>query len=421
MPKQIMTVMLAVIALSAAQARIGQTSKEVIQDAGREKAASVQWVEVLGRTMLRVQYHDDVILHLFGSDGREIAFYYYATKGLKPQDVDKLQRKYRTTWRGMGTEDGVFNWESDNGLWMTAMRLQAYDYLCIFDESRTQEMPEIRNALPPSQQPYAVATPPKTYLSTDPNAGLPTIATIPDERDCLLVATEAYARMKDTAHWAKIAGFTWFENAKKVGGHAVVFYQPTADSNIWMYDKSGSYETHTKSHELDEIIGALNASLGGSTIRIESPRWLESGGKDKEFTSADRQPAWSSVTKSTSQRTTEQTGSSAQAVVVIAFAIAVGVGLRYAGIRLWPLYIIAGPVYNLIEYFRSYRRIARLKRINAAMLDRWANGEIAPEEEQLFDDYFGVPLEAARAHTQARWDYHDFTLKEKEQTRSQQQ
>ena len=67
--------------------------------------------------------------------------------------------------------------------------------------------------------------------------------------------------------WAKIAGFTWFENAKKIGGHAVVFYQPTADSNIWMYDKSGSYETHTKSHELDEIIGALNASLGGSTIQ----------------------------------------------------------------------------------------------------------------------------------------------------------
>lgn len=174
----------------------------------------------------------------------------------------------------------------------------------------------------------------------------------PNQKDCLIVATEAHARLQKSAYWAKIAGFRWFENAKNVGGHAVVFYQPTADSNIWMYDKSGSYEIDTKSHELDEIIGALNASLGGSTIRIESPRWLESGGKDKEFTSADRQPAWPSVTKSASQRTTEQTGSSAQGLAVFAFAIALGVGLRYAGIRLWPLYIVAGPVYNLIEYAR---------------------------------------------------------------------
>ena len=99
--------MLAVIALSAAQAKIGQTQDQVIQDAGREKAVSVQWVENLGRTMLRVQYHDDVILHLFGSDGREIAFYYYAAKGLKPEDVDKHSAhvphhmaRHGNRWRG---------------------------------------------------------------------------------------------------------------------------------------------------------------------------------------------------------------------------------------------------------------------------------------------------------------------------------
>ena len=111
--------MLALVALSAAQAKIGQRPVEVIQDARREKAVSVGWIEILGKPMLRVQYHDDVSLHLFGSDGREIAFYYYATKGLKPEDVDKLQRRYRTTWRGTGIENGrsagkriaVFTWE----------------------------------------------------------------------------------------------------------------------------------------------------------------------------------------------------------------------------------------------------------------------------------------------------------------------
>jgi hypothetical protein len=352
MLKQLMTVMLVVIALSAAQARIGQTSKEVIQDAGREKAVSVQWVEVLNRTMLRVQYHDDVILHLFGTDDREIAFYYYATKGLKPQDVDKLQRKYRSTWRGMGTEDGVFNWESDNGLWMTAMRLQGYDYLCIFDESRTQEMPEVRNALPPPQQPYAASTP-QTYLSTDPNVGLPTIATTPNEKDCLLVATEAYARMKDTAHWVEIAGFTWIEDGKKIGGHAVVFYQPTEKSNVWMYDRSGSLDLKTRSHDLNEIVAALNQRIR-SNLRVESPRWLENDDSRTEFASntSNQQPAWEKTGTTTAEGTAQPIG----AIILIMAVTAFGVFLRYAGVRLWPIAILSEPVYLMIEAIRHHRK-----------------------------------------------------------------
>ena len=75
MKKQLMTVMLAVVALGAAQAKIGQTPQEVIHDARREKAVGVQWIEFLGKQLLQVQYHDDVVCHLFGADGREIAFY----------------------------------------------------------------------------------------------------------------------------------------------------------------------------------------------------------------------------------------------------------------------------------------------------------------------------------------------------------
>ena len=226
--------MLALIALSAAQARIGQTKDQVIQDARREKAVSVQSVENLGRTMLRVQYHDDVILHLFGSDGREIAFYYYATKGLKPEDVDKIQRTYDTTWRGMGIDGGVFNWGSANGLYMTAERLEGYDYLAILDMSRKDEIPEIRRASPAAASAStAVATP--IPATPAPVFNKPAVAATPDEKDCLLVATEAYARMQKTADWAKIAGFTWLQNKKEIGGHAVVFYQPTQNSNVWMY------------------------------------------------------------------------------------------------------------------------------------------------------------------------------------------
>ena len=173
MKKQLMTVMLALVALSTAQAKIGQTPQEVIEDARLEKAVGVQWIEFLGKQLLQVQYHDDVVCHLFGADGREIAFYYYATKGLKPEDVDKLQRRYRTTWRGTGTDGGVFTWESANGLWMTAERHEGYDYLAIFDASSIQEIPEIRNAVPapalvsaPEATPAPVAAP--AVASTPP-------------------------------------------------------------------------------------------------------------------------------------------------------------------------------------------------------------------------------------------------------------
>jgi hypothetical protein len=281
--------MLAVVALSAAQARIGQTPQEVIQDSRREKAVGVQWIEIFDRPMLRVQYHDDVILHLFGSNGREIAFYYYATKGLKPEDVDRLQRRYRTTWRGTGTDGGVFTWESANGLWMAAERHERYDYLAIFDASRIQEIPEIpeiRNVMStpalasaPAATPAPVAAPTSPAVAPVPSAHLDFVPDKPskDENDCLLVATEAYARMQKTAYWAKIAGFTWIKDGKVIGNHAVLFYQPTESSNVFMYDKDGSLPIATQSHDLNEIINSLNTLFGTAKVplRAQSARWTD--------------------------------------------------------------------------------------------------------------------------------------------------
>jgi hypothetical protein len=285
MKQQLMTVMLAVVALNAAQARIGQTPQEVIEDSGREKAVSVQWIEIFDRPMLRVQYHDDVILHLFGSNGQEIAFYYYATKGLKPEDVDKLQRRYRTTWRGTGTDGGVFTWESANGLSMAAERHEGYDYLAIFDASRIQEIPEIRRAVPalaPAATPAPVAAPTSPVVapvSPAPPTHLDFVPDKPskDENDCLLVATEAYARMQKAAYWAKIAGFTWIKDGKVIGKHAVLFYQPTESSNIFMYDKDGSLPIATQSHDLNEIINSLNELFGTAKVplRAQSARWTD--------------------------------------------------------------------------------------------------------------------------------------------------
>ena len=82
------------------------------------------------------------------TDGREIAFYYVATKGLKPEDVEKLKRRYRTTWRGTGTDGGLFSWESANGLSMVAERHEGYDYAGHFRHKQNPGDPEIRNAVP---------------------------------------------------------------------------------------------------------------------------------------------------------------------------------------------------------------------------------------------------------------------------------
>ena len=61
---------------------------------------------------------------------------------------------------------------------------------------------------------------------------------IRDQNDCLPCGHGGIrANAKESAYWAKIAGFTWIEDGKVIGGHAVVFYQPTERSNVFMYDR----------------------------------------------------------------------------------------------------------------------------------------------------------------------------------------
>ena len=155
---------------------------------------------------------------------------------------------------------------------MGAERLEGYDYLAIVDMSRIQEIPEIRNAVPAPElasAPSVAPVPPALDFVPDKPSK--------DENDCLLVATEAYARMQKTASWAKIAGFTWIEDGKVIGKHAVLFYQPTESSNVFMYDKGGSLPIATQSHDLNEIINSLNELFGTGKVplRAQSARWMD--------------------------------------------------------------------------------------------------------------------------------------------------
>lgn len=69
-------------------------------------------------------------------------------------------------------------------------------------------------------------------LPVQPEGTHPDTAT-QEKNDCLIVATETYARLRKTACWARIAGFAY---SKGNPGHAVVLFQPTKNSTVWLYD-----------------------------------------------------------------------------------------------------------------------------------------------------------------------------------------
>jgi len=93
--------------------------------------------------------------------------------------------------------------------------------------------------------------------------------------DCLVVATEVYGRLRTSAHWARIIAFR-LNDGKETVGHAVVLYQPTPTSNVWLYDKTigGSKDIGTQSHDLAEIVNSIE-SLTNDGIIIEEPHWID--------------------------------------------------------------------------------------------------------------------------------------------------
>jgi hypothetical protein len=86
----------------------------------------------------------------------------------------------------------------------------------------------------------------------------PALTPPPSKNDCLIVATETYARLKKTAYWARIAGFAY---SKGEPGHAVVLFQPTKSSTVWLYDAAGSRDLQTQSHNLSELAKAITGWL----------------------------------------------------------------------------------------------------------------------------------------------------------------
>lgn len=267
----------------SARAWIGETRDQVIRDAKQDKDTT-KIVDVNSATVVVLYRDGSDIKHVFGSNGREIAFILFSAKRLNLQDVLRMQRTYHTQWQATGIEyyDGTATWKSrTRSLWMGTKRLEKYDKVSIFDSSKMGEIaqrapqpkPEAETAqYPPPEQPFNPNGPVQPVATTPAQAPvvLPTLS--PEENDCAVVATEKYALLKRAGVWVGMARFN--ENTLAPSGHAVVIWQPSAESNVFIYlgKNIGTIEVNTRSHDLGEIFAALNNSFG-NIYKFELTRW----------------------------------------------------------------------------------------------------------------------------------------------------
>jgi hypothetical protein len=358
------SIVIATLALAAsAMAKIRETPEQVIARSQRDKdVVSIGADEWLGKKTLAVSKRDGaVVTHLFGADGREIALYLYAPLRLSPEDVAGIQREYPGSWQGTGTADGLFSWESDKGLHMAAKREGDHDWLWIFDGKRPTELGEVFAALKQEIAPKAIPVPPsqrrkRQFAAPSTPAPTPKIDFVPitpapsnaravasSPNDCLILATEALKRLKPTAHWARIAGFKQLKDGKEIG-HAVVFYKATDLSNVFMYDKEGSLELPTQSHDLNKIINALNQLLSGTDVTIKSAKWVDSANDQNQFIADNNASA-------TTEQTAEQIGIIIGVILMLAGRVFVVVisflkgkpGFGGVGM-VWPIFALIGAI-----------------------------------------------------------------------------
>ncbi len=97
----------------------------------------------------------------------------------------------------------------------------------------------------------------------------PPAALQPDKanpRDCLIVATIAYHRLQQAGVWAEIVGLVVTEDGvPHPRGHAVVLFQASTKSQIFLYDESGSVPIGTTSRKAEDVYQGIATLLANRT------------------------------------------------------------------------------------------------------------------------------------------------------------
>ena len=81
------------------------------------------------------------------------------------------------------------------------------------------------------------------------------------KNDCVIVATEAYKRLRAQGVWAEVVSFKLKCPGGKEYGHAVCIYQISKTDNLCVYDARGTLELNAKSADLREIERAFNRKI----------------------------------------------------------------------------------------------------------------------------------------------------------------
>lgn len=85
--------------------------------------------------------------------------------------------------------------------------------------------------------------------------------TVDGKNDCVIVATEAYKRLRAEGVWAEVIGMKIKTPKGKTYGHAMCVYQPSKTDNLLVYDSNGSWQLSIQSADLRVIEWAFNQSL----------------------------------------------------------------------------------------------------------------------------------------------------------------
>lgn len=102
------------------------------------------------------------------------------------------------------------------------------------------------------------------------------IAEEPPANDCALVATEAY-QVLDHVAWKRIIScefeISMPDGSTVTGGHAMLVWQPWRGAKLHIYDRSGSMELDTASHEVEAIRIAIQRMMKPELKIISAHYW----------------------------------------------------------------------------------------------------------------------------------------------------
>jgi hypothetical protein len=189
------------------------------------------------------------------------------------------------------------------------------------------------------------------------------------KNDCVIVATEAYKRLRAQGVWAEVVSFRIKCPDRKEYGHAVCIYQISKADNLCLYDAWGTTELDAKSADLREIERAFNQKITKgytvSNFKVLAQEPVKARAANEPPSSDEGNDWGSNVTQGKGQielpeaveedddEETEPEASPALIWRILGGLIMVGVGIFFIGFALQALFWIIGILFWILTLVLS--------------------------------------------------------------------